>query len=87
MLASELGHGASPRVRGRAAVMSALPELLTAREVAAWLKTSRKAIYTMVERGQLPGVVRVGKRLLFCRETLLRWTREGPALSHRESER
>jgi excisionase family DNA binding protein len=38
--------------------------LLTADEVAELLRTSRKAVYAMVERGQLPGVRRVGRRLL-----------------------
>ena len=33
-----------------------LPRLLTTQEVAELLRTSRKAVYVMVERGQLPGV-------------------------------
>ena len=41
-----------------------LPILLTVPEVAELLRTSRKAIYAMVERGLLPGVVRVGRRVL-----------------------
>ena len=32
-----------------------------------FLRTTRKAIYAMVERGALPGVVRVGRRLLVRR--------------------
>jgi predicted DNA-binding transcriptional regulator AlpA len=35
------------------------------------LRTSRKAIYTMIERRQLPGVVKLGRRLLVRREVLL----------------
>lgn len=49
------------------------PALLTAQEVAALLRTSAGAIYKMVERGQLPGVIRVGKRLLVEREVLVHW--------------
>ena len=41
--------------------------LLTADEVAALLRTSRKAIYAMAERGLLPGVIRIGRRLLVRR--------------------
>jgi excisionase family DNA binding protein len=41
-----------------------LPLLLTPWEAGELLRTSRKAIYSMVERGQLPGVTRVGRRLL-----------------------
>ena len=47
--------------------------LLTVDETAALLRTSRKAIYVMVERGKLPGVVRIGKRILFRRVELMRW--------------
>jgi excisionase family DNA binding protein len=47
--------------------------LLTIDEVGALLRTSRKAIYAMVERGQLPGVVRIGRRLLVREDALLDW--------------
>jgi excisionase family DNA binding protein len=49
------------------------PLLFTVDEVAGILRTSRKAIYAMAERGQLPGLRRVGRRLLVRREELLRW--------------
>ena len=54
-----------------------LPELLTADEVAAWLKTSRKAIYAKAERGSLPGATYVGRRLYFLRTDLVRWVEQG----------
>ena len=41
------------------------PVLLTTDEVASLLRTSRKAIYCMTDRGQLPGVIRIGRRLRF----------------------
>lgn len=47
--------------------------LLRAEEVAELLRTSRAAVYTMAERGQLPGVYRLGRRLLFSRDQLLTW--------------
>jgi excisionase family DNA binding protein len=52
------------------------PMLLTPTEVAMLLRTSRKAIYTMVERAQLPGVVRIGRRVLFREDILLDWLRQ-----------
>ena len=52
---------------------SSLPMLLTVRETAELLRTSDKAIYAMVERGQLPGVTRVGSRVLVRSSELLRW--------------
>jgi excisionase family DNA binding protein len=47
------------------------PELLTVAETAALLRTSPKAIYSAIERDQLPGLVRVGRRVLFDRARLL----------------
>jgi excisionase family DNA binding protein len=52
---------------------TAVPTLLTPDEVAAVLRTSRKQVYAMVERGTLPGIVRVGRRLLFDRDHLVRY--------------
>ena len=44
--------------------MTGLPVLLTADETADLLRTTRKAVYAMAERGQLPGVTRIGRRCL-----------------------
>jgi excisionase family DNA binding protein len=55
--------------------------LLTVDEVATFLRTTRKAIYVMSERGALPGAVRIGRRLLFGREALLHWLRQKSAPS------
>jgi excisionase family DNA binding protein len=46
-------------------------ELLTVPEVAAFLRTTPTAIYALIERGKLPGVVRLGRRVL-VREKALR---------------
>lgn len=48
-----------------------LPLLLTAANVARLLCTTRKAVYAMVARRRLRGVVRVGRRLLFRRDELI----------------
>ena len=55
---------------------SALPMLLTADEAASLLRTTRKAIYAMVERKQLPGVTRIGRRVLVRQDVLLEWLRQ-----------
>ncbi len=47
------------------------PMLLTVFEVADLLRTSPKAIYTMIERAGLPGVRRIGRRVLVKRTDLL----------------
>jgi len=54
-----------------------LPDLLTPAEVARWLKTSVKAIYAKAERGTLPGATRLGRRLYFVRDELLRYVEQG----------
>ena len=56
--------------------MPRTPVLLTPNEVAELLRTSRKAIYSMVERGQLPGIVRIGRRVLVLEDALLDWLRQ-----------
>ena len=49
-------------------VREELPVFLTADETADLLRTTRRAVYAMAERGQLPGVTRIGRRLLVRRE-------------------
>ena len=58
--------------------------LLTVNEVAAVLRTSQKAIYAMIERGQLPGVRRIGRRVLVRRAELLHWLDHNCASSPKE---
>ena len=50
--------------------------LLTPYEVANLLRTSRKAIYAMAERDALPGITRIGRRVLFRSDVLLDWLRQ-----------
>ena len=57
---------------------------LTPVEVAELLRTSRKAIYTMIERRQLPGVTRIGRRVLVREEALLDWLDQNRAPSLKE---
>jgi excisionase family DNA binding protein len=48
-----------------------LPLLLTVAETATLLRTTRKAVYAMIERGLLPGVTRLGRRVLVRSDALL----------------
>jgi excisionase family DNA binding protein len=50
-----------------------LPTLLTIDDVARVLRTSRGAVYAMAARGQLPGLTRIGRRVLIRADALLDW--------------
>jgi excisionase family DNA binding protein len=63
---------------------TAVPTLLTVGEAAAVLRTSRKAIYAMLERRQLPGLVRIGRRVLIREDNLVEWLRQKSAPSLKE---
>jgi predicted DNA-binding transcriptional regulator AlpA len=64
-----------------------LSELLIVPEVAVLLRTTPKAIYMMIARRQLPGVVRINRRLLVRRRDLLDWLRHKVAPSPEELRR
>ena len=69
----------APVGRGRQGLpelVSASDPLMTVAEVGKFLRTSRKAVYTMIERGQLPGVLRINRRVLVNRDVLLDWLRQ-----------
>jgi excisionase family DNA binding protein len=61
-----------------------LPVLLTVDEAAELLRTSRRAIYAMVARRQLPGVVRIRRRVLLRADDLLHWLDQKRASSPEE---
>ena len=64
-----------------------LTVLLTVDEAADLLRTTRRAIYVMVERRQLPGIVRIGRRVLFRTADLLDWLNQKSAPSQRSEQR
>lgn len=64
-----------------------LPDFMTVNEVGTLLRTSKKAIYSMVERGSLPGVTRVGRRVLIRRDELLDFLDHNSAPSPKENRR
>lgn len=61
-----------------------LPFLLTADDAAVLLRTTRKAVYGLIERGQIPGVIRIGRRVLVRRDDLLDWLHRSCAPSPKE---
>jgi excisionase family DNA binding protein len=63
---------------------AALPILLTVDEAADLLRTTRRAIYAMIERRQLPGVIRVRRRVLVRTDDLLDWLDQKCAPSPKE---
>jgi excisionase family DNA binding protein len=61
-----------------------LPILITVDEAADLLRTTRRAVYIMLERHQLPGVTRIGRRVLFRSADLLDWLDQKRAPSPEE---
>lgn len=61
-----------------------LPALLTVDDAAQLLRTTKKAVYVMIERGLLPGVTRLGRRVLLRSDRLLEWLDQNCASSPKE---
>ena len=61
-----------------------LPLYMTPADVADLLRTTRKAIYMKIARRQLPGVARIGRRVLIRTRSLLEWLDQQGASSLRE---
>jgi len=58
--------------------------LMTVSEVATLLRTTNTAIYAMVARDQIPGVVRIRRRLLFRWDELVLWLDQNREPSSKE---
>ena len=63
---------------------TALPMLLTVDDTADLLRTTNRAIYAMIERKQLPGIIRIRRRVLFRADDLLDWLDQKRAPSLKE---
>jgi excisionase family DNA binding protein len=84
---STLDNRARDFVDGRASAArprESLRVLLTVDETATLLRTTRRAIYAMIERRQLPGVIRIRRRVLFRADDLLHWLDQKRAPSPEE---
>ena len=64
-----------------------VPMLLTVDDTARMLRTTKRAIYAMIERRQLPGIVRIGRRVLVRSDELLHWLDQKSAPSQRSAVR
>jgi excisionase family DNA binding protein len=64
--------------------VSVMPMLLTVDDAANLLRTTRRAIYAMLERRQLPGVIRIRRRVLIRSAELLEWLDQKRAPSLKE---
>ena len=51
--------------------------VLTVDELAALLRVDRKTAYEAIQRGEIPGIRRIGKAIRVARDAVLRWLAEG----------
>jgi len=54
-----------------------LPSVLTPDDLAVLLRMRKRAVLDAIQRGELPGVRRVGRRIRADRDTVLRWLADG----------
>lgn len=78
------GASAGSHEHSTLSAAQSVPVLLTPDDVADVLRTTRRAVYAMIERRQLPGVVRIGRRVLVRADELLRWLNQKSASSLEE---
>lgn len=55
----------------------ALPEVLTVVQLAQLLRLSKKTVYEMVQRGDIPGVRLCGRVIRAHRDTVIAWLADG----------
>lgn len=80
-LSSAPAHTPPPPPSRAGAGPSPVPHLLTIDEVAEMLRTTRKAIYALIYKGALPGVIRLSRRLLIDRANLVDWLDQNRTVS------
>lgn len=52
---------------------------ISVEELATWLRISLPTAYSMIKRGDLPGVVRLGRVIRISKEIVLQWAAQGCA--------
>ena len=55
--------------------LSRLPTFITVDELAVLLRINRNTAYEAVQRGEVPGVTRIGRKIRVCRNTVVEWLR------------
>ena len=78
---ADLSSSSSQDVETSAPAWTPAQIALTVGQVAQLFGMTPKAVYHRAERGQLPGVFRVGRSLRFRRADLIRFMAEGRGLS------
>ena len=53
---------------------SSLPPILTADELATYLRVNRKTLYEAAKNGEIPGTIRIGRVFRFHRDQVLKWS-------------
>ena len=66
---------ARPANDGKEDTLSRMPTFITVDELAKLLRLNRNTTYEAVQRGEIPGVTRIGRRIRICRDTVVRWLR------------
>ncbi len=55
--------------------LSLMPTFITVDELAVVLRVNRNTAYEAVQRGDIPGVSRIGRKIRICRATVVDWLR------------
>jgi len=62
---------------------SDLPPILTVKELADVLRVNPKTLYEAIDDGQIPGVQRIGRRIVIVRDVVVDWLCGGRGSSSR----
>ncbi|MEE8408472.1 MAG: helix-turn-helix domain-containing protein [Myxococcota bacterium] len=65
----------SARSEDSDSTITRLPTFVTVDELAFLLRVNRNTAYEAIARGEIPGVVRIGRKIRLCRSTVVKWLR------------
>lgn len=80
---NEIGSSAPPA----SSLESSESEVMTVAEGARLLRVNPKTIYSQIQRGELPGTRRVGRKIRLSRSALLSWLTQGQGRVSRSKEK